>query len=269
MPDFILRLGVIMAMLAGLLVSCQSGEPTPKEPRYRVIKAAQTAFNLEVTMTYQYDSLGRLKFVNEYPSVDDNFSAGTPTAQTTVYYSNTKPLQIDHVERKLGVPTTDSDGKVAGSKRVYNYDDQGRLTYISESKALDDFKTLKFSQAFQYDYGTDKLPTTLIVSGPPPLLERNIYSYTFIDGNAVHIKLSSTTARTTKPVVSESDVQFDTAPGVYTNFFAIYPGITSFNKNNVINTNTTMVNDERGLLVKRVKKGNYIDEVTIYTYETY
>ncbi|WP_338874803.1 hypothetical protein WBJ53_04205 [Spirosoma sp. SC4-14] len=268
MSSTIIRIWYILAVVAGITFGCGSKDPAPIVT-YRVIRASETALDFEVSMLYAYDSLGRLKSVKEYNSIADDLSTVTPSAQTTVYYSAKTPNQIDYVDRRLTQSVNDASGAVVGSRRIFNYDSQGRLSYISESKAVGDFNTLKFVQSFQYDYGADNLPVTLIVSGPPPLLERDIYSYTFVNGNAVHIKLSLTTSKSSTPNVSESDVQFDDAPGVYTNFFAIYPGITSFNKNNVINANTTMVHDERGLLVKRVKKGNYIDDVTVYTYEAY
>lgn len=261
------RFGFIILALAGLGAGCHSNEPEPV--RYRVIQASQTAFNLEVTTTYRYDSLGRLVLVNEYPSIADTFLRVTPTALTRIYYNLTKPAQLDYVDRRLTKPKTDEDGLVAGTRRTYSYDDQGRIFYINESKALSDFTKFKFTQALQYEYGSTDLPSQLIISGPAPLLERDIYTYTFTGGNAVHLRLSVTSARSSNPVVTESDVDFDNAPNVYRNFFAIYPGITSYNKNNVINTNTTMYHDNRGLLAKRVRTGPYIDDVTVYTYETY
>lgn len=268
MSSAIIRIWFILASIAGLGLGCGSTDPAPTV-KYRVIRASETALGLEVSMLYAYDSLGRLKSVKEYDSIADDLSAANPTAQTTVYYSTANPNQLDYVDRRLTQSVNDANGLVVGSRRGFSYNNQGLLSYVSESKAVGDFNTFKFTQSYQYDYGTDNLPVTLIVSGPPPLLERDIYSYTFLNGNAIHIKLSITTSKSTTPILSESDVQFDDAPGVYNSFFAIYPGITSFNKNNVVNTNTTMVHDERGLLVKRVKKGNYIDDVTVYTYETY
>jgi hypothetical protein len=257
-------------LFAGVLIvlniACQRNDPAPAQ--YRIAKAAQTAYNLEISMTYQYDGQGRLASVKEYPSIADTLAKLTPVAQTTVYYNATTPTQISHTDRRLTKPVTDSDGLVSGIRRVFTYDSQGRLSTVTESKALDDFRTLKPAQLFQYQYGPDNLPTTLTVSGGP-LQERDVYTYTFVNGNAVHIKVSITNTRLTTPSVTESDVRFDEAPSVYYHYFAIYPGITSFNKNNVINTNTTMFHDDKGLLIRRVKTGNYIDDVTVYTYETY
>ncbi|GAB3889898.1 hypothetical protein [Spirosoma agri] len=257
-----------LIVLASVVVGCQN-DPNPQKTRYRVSKAVQTAFNSDVTMIYQYDSLGRLQLVNEYPTVSAELTGVTPTAQTIIYYKSVTSEQIDRVDRRLTRPVLGEDGLEAGTQRLYHYDNQGRLSYVKESKALNGFTAFKLIQAFQYEYKADNLPLQLIVSGPPPLLERNIYTYKFDKGNAVHIDLTVVTARTTTPRSSESDVTFDKAPGVYSNFFAIYPGITSFNKNNVINANTTMINNERGLLAKRIKKGAYVDEVTEYTYELY
>jgi hypothetical protein len=254
------------SVLIVLNVACQRNDPEPLP--YRVAKAAQTAYNLEVTITYQYDGQGRLASVKEYPSVADTLAKTTPAAQTTVYYNAQIPDHIDHTDRRLAKPVTDADGPVYGTRRVFSYDSQGRLSTVTESRATDDFRTFKLAQTFQYEYGPADLPTTLTISGGP-LQERDVYTYTFVNGNAVHIRLSITNSRLTTPSVTESDVRFDEAPSVYYHYFAIYPGITSFNKNNVINTNTTMYHDDKGLLVKRVKTGNYIDDVTVYSYETY
>lgn len=256
--------------LMALAMSCgqEQTEPAPTT-RYRVIKAAQTAFDLELTTTYQYDSQNRLAIVTEYPSIADTFARVTPVATTTIYYDATLPTHLDHTDRHLTKPDRMGGELIYGSRRKFNYDSQSRIAIISESDALDEFKKFQLTQTFQYNYQTDNLPGTLIISGVAPLLERSIYTYTFQNSNAVHIKLVVTNSRSPDPKFYEYDVQFDNAPGVYTNFFAIYPGITSFNKNNLINANTTHVHDERGLLVKRVKKGNYIDDVTQYTYETY
>lgn len=253
-----------------LLGGCRQGpdEPVPTI-RYRVIKAAQTAFNGNLTTTYQYDSQNRLVSVTEYPVVADTFARAIPTAQHTVHYDATLPTRLDYTDRKLTKPELDSGELIYGNRRKFVYDTQGRIAIISESKALNNFSSFRLTQTFQYEYGSDNLPATLIITGAPPLTERNVYVYTFQDANAVHVKLTITSSRSAEPTLFEYDVPFDNAPGVYTNFFAIYPGITSFNKNNLINTNTTHFHDERGLLVKRVKKGNIADDVTHYTYETY
>lgn len=258
----------LLVLLAGLTTACQrDGEPAPAV-RYRIVKAAETGYNLAVTMTYEYNSQGKLMLVKEYPTAGDTLAKVTPTVQTTVQYNPTTPTHIDHTDRRLTKPYTDADGVVYGTRRVFSYDSQGRLSTVTESKALDDFKVFALTQTFTYAYGSDNLPTTLTVAGGP-LQERNVYTYTFVNGNAVRIRLSVSNARSPTPTITESDVRFDNAPGVYYGFFAIYPGITSFNKNNVINTNTTMFHDDRGLLVKRVRTGNYVDNVTLYSYETY
>lgn len=261
---------VVGFLLTAFGLSCQrseKGEPLPAA-RYRIVKAAQSAFNLEVTMTYQYDNQGRLMTVNEYPAIADTLAKIPAVARTSVYYDGVNPRQIDRADRWLTSPYRDADGLVSGTHRTFTYDGLGRLATVRESKALNDFKAFALSQTFEYAYGADNLPTSLTVSGGP-FQERDVYTYTFVNGNAVHIKLSVTNSRSPTPKLSESDVRFDDAPSVYYHFFAIYPGITSFNKNNVINTNTTLYHDDRGLLVKRVKTGNYIDDVTEYTYETY
>lgn len=253
-----------------LTVGCHQDQPDPaSSARYRVVKAAQTAFNLELTTTYQYDNQGRLVGVQEYPSIADTFAKATPIAISTVYYDATSPTHIDYSDRRLTKPERDNSGLVYGNRRKFTYDTQGRIAIVSESSASNEFKSFRLAQTFQYDYNADNLPATLIISGVAPLLERNVYAYTFQNGNAVHVKLAITNARSSIPTLFEYDVRFDDAPGVYTNFFALYPGITSFNKNNLINSNTTHFHDERGLLVKRVKTGVYIDDVTQYTYETY
>ena len=261
-----IRTRLFALALIVLTGACHRNDPAPAQ--YRIAKAAETAYNLVISMTYQYTGQGRLTSVKEYPSVADTLTKLTPAAQTTVYYNAKVPAQIDHTDRRLTKPVADVDGLVYGVRRVFSYDSQGRLSTVTESKVLDNFETFKLAQTFQYDYGPDNLPTTLTVSGGP-LQERDVYTYTFVNGNAVHIRLSITNARLTTPSVTESDVRFDDAPSVYYHYFAIYPGVTSFNKNNVINTNTTMYHDDRGLLVKRVKTGNYIDDVTVYSYETY
>lgn len=263
------RLLVFGTLLTVLMAAChrKTSDPAPT-PQYRIVKAAETAFNLAVTMTYQYDGQGRLALVTEYLSAADTLTKVTPAARTTVYYDAKTMAHIDHTDRRLTKPYTDADGLVYGTRRVFSYDGQGRLSSVIESKAVDDFRTFGLVQTFQYEYGTDNLPTTLTVSGGP-LQERDVYTYTFVNGNAVHIKLSVTSARSSTPAVTESDVRFDNAPSVYYHYFAIYPGITSFNANNVINTNTTLYHDDRGLLIRRVKTGNYVDDVTLYTYETY
>lgn len=248
--------------------SRERNEPAPTT-RYRVIKAAQTAFNFEQTTTYQYDNQNRLITVTEYPVVGDTFAKAMPIAQHIIHYDATLPTHLSYTDRRLAKPESANGELIYGSRRTFVYDTQGRIAIVSESDALNDFKSFRLTQTFQYEYGPDNLPATLIISGIAPLMERNVYVYTFQNGNAVHVKLTITNARSSNPTYFEYDVRFDEAPGVYTNFFALYPGITSFNKNNLINTNTAHINDERGLLIKRVKKGNYIDDVTEYTYETY
>ena len=261
-----IRIWLFATALIALNVACHRNDPAPAQ--YRIAKAAQKAYNLAISMTYQYDGQGRLATVKEYPSVADTLAKLTPAAQTTVYYNAARPTQIDYTDRRLTKPVTDSDGPFFGIRRVFTYDSQGRLATVTESKAVDNFETFKLAQTFQYQYGSDNLPTMLTVSGGP-LQERDVYTYTFVNGNAVHINLSITNSRLTTPSVTDSDVRFDEAPSVYYHYFAIYPGITSFNKNNVINTNTTMFHDDKGLLVKRVRTGSYIDDVTVYSYETY
>lgn len=257
-------------VLIVLMVGCRQKQEEPAPAvRYRVSKAAQTAFDLDLTTTYQYDNQNRLVTVTEYPSVASSLTNVTPTAQSIVHYNATSPTHLDYTDRRLTKPELDGGELVYGSRRKFVYDAQGRIVIVSESKALNDFKSFRLIQTFQYDYRADNLPATLIISGEAPLLERNLYTYTFQDGNAVHVKLVITNARSTEPTLIEYDVRFDNSPGVYANFFAIYPGITSFNKNNLINANTTHFPDERGLLVKRVKKGAYVDDVTEYTYEAY
>lgn len=263
---WVLGLGAILIVL-GAACHRDKGDPDPV-PSYRIVKAAETAFNLAITMTYQYDGQGRLAFVTEYPSAADTLTKVTPTARTTVYYDATTPAHIDHTDRRLTKPVTGADGAVYGTRRVFSYDSQGRLSSVNESRAVDDFRTFADVQTFQYAYGADNLPITLTVLGGP-LQERDVYTYTFLNENAVHINLSVTNARSSTPTVTESDVRFDSAPSVYYHYFAIYPGITSFNANNVINANTTLYHDDRGLLTRRVKTGNYVDDVTLYTYETY
>ncbi len=255
--------------LVGLAVGCgheQEPEPTI---RYRVVKAVQTAFNLALTTTYQYDNQNRLVSVIEYPSIADTLTKITPTAKSTVYYDVTSPTRPDYADRRLTKPKPEGGELVYGSRRKFVYDAQGRIAIVSESKAMNEFKSFRLAQTFQYGYNADNLPATLIISGAAPLLERNVYAYTFQNGNAVHVRLTITNARSSTPTLYEYDVRFDSAPGVYTNFFALYPGVTSFNKNNLINANTTHVHDERGLFIRRVKTGTYIDDVTQYTYETY
>ncbi|MDB5241244.1 MAG: hypothetical protein JWP57_1869 [Spirosoma sp.] len=261
------RIWWLGALLTTLNVACHTYDAAPV-PRYRITKAAQTAYNLAVTMTYQYDGQGRIASVKEYLSVADTLDRVTPVAQTTVNYDAKAPTHIDHTDRRLTKPQTDAEGPVYGTRRVFGYDKQGRLSSVIESRAIDDFKTFKLAQTFQYEYGSDNLPVSLTVAGGP-LQERDVYTYTFLNGNAVHIQLTVTNSRLSAPLVTESDVRFDDAPSVYYHYFAIYPGITSFNKNNVINTNTTLYHDDRGLLTRRVKTGYYVDDVTLYTYEVY
>ncbi|MBD2752780.1 hypothetical protein [Spirosoma validum] len=261
---------LFICLLILVHVSCrqEKDDPTPSA-HYRVVKAVQTAFDGNLTTTYQYDNQNRLSTVTEYPVVADTFAKAVPTAQHIVHYDATPPTYLDYTDRKLTKPELDGGELVYGSRRRFVYDTQGRIAIVSELKALANFQSFRLTQTFQYEYGPDNLPAALIISGVAPLSERNVYVYNFLNGNAVHVKLTITNARSSEPTFFEYDVQFDNAPGVYTNFFALYPGITSFNKNNLINTSTTHFHDERGLLVKRVKKGNYIDDVTTYTYETY
>lgn len=256
-------------ILAGLMGGCRQEDDPAPSIRYRVVKAVQTAFEGNLTTTYQYDTQNRLVTVTEYPIVADTFAKAVPTAQHIVHYDPTSPTHLDYTDRKLTKPEPDGGELVYGNRRKFVYDTQGRIAIVSESKALNNFTSFRLTQTFQYEYGSNDLPATLIITGAAPLTERNVYSYTFQNGNAVHVKLAITSSRSSEPTLFEYNVQFDNAPGVYTNFFALYPGITSFNKNNLINTNTTHFHDERGLLVKRVKKGNYTDDVTTYTYETY
>jgi hypothetical protein len=255
------------ALLTALIVGCRTYDPAPI-PRYRITKAAQTAYNQAVTMTYLYDGQGRLASVKEYLSVADTLARVTPAAQTTVYYDAKNPTHVDYTDRRLTKPVTTASGSIYGTRRVFSYDNQGRLSSVIESRATDDFKTFRLAQTFQYEYGLDNLPVTLTVTGGP-FQERNVYTYTFLNGNAVKIRLSITSSRLSTPLVTETDVRFDNAPSVYYHYFAIYPGITSFNKNNVINTNTTLYHDDRGLLIRRVRTDFYADDVTLYTYETY
>lgn len=255
------------ALLTALNLSCQTYDPAPI-PRYRIVKAAQTAYNLAVSMTYHYDGQGRLASVKEYLSVADTLARLTPAAQTTVYYDAKSPTHVGYTDRRLTKPVNSTNGAIYGTRRVFSYDTQGRLSSVVESRALDDFKTFRLAQTFQYEYGLDNLPVSLTVAGGQ-FQERNVYKYTFLNGNAVHIQLTVTSSRLAAPVVTESDIRFDSAPSVYYHYFAIYPGITSFNKNNVINTNTTLFHDDRGLLIRRVKTDFYVDDVTLYTYETY
>jgi hypothetical protein len=257
----------LSALLTALNMGCHTYDPAPI-PRYRIAKAAETAHNLAVTMTYQYDGQGRLASVKEYLSVADTLARVTPAAQTTVFYNAKTPTHVDYTDRRLTKPVTTASGAIYGTRRVFSYDEKGRLSSVIESRATDDFKTFRLAQTFQYEYGLDSLPVSLTVVGGP-FQERNVYKYTFLNGNAVHIQLSVTSSRFSTPVMTESDVRFDNAPSVYYHYFAIYPGITSFNKNNVINTNTTLYHDDRGLLIKRVKTDFYVDDVTLYTYETY
>lgn len=267
----LLRLWLLGGLLTGLLTGCKdsSDDLTPKPLRYRIAKAAETAYNLEMTLTYQYDIGGRLTTVTEYPAVD-NLMKETPTAQATVYYETNTSNRLERTDKRFTKPYIDGDGLVAGTRRTFSYDSLGRLALVNESKALDDFKKFVPTQSFRYEYNSaDSLPTKLIVSGVGPSQARNVYLYTFENGNAVSIKLSRTSAQTTVNDTTESAIRFDTAPNVYYRYFAVFPGVTSFNRNNVIGRDVTLFHDERGLLVKRVRRDFYADDVTTYTYEAY
>ncbi|UFH54372.1 hypothetical protein [Spirosoma sp. KNUC1025] len=271
-PPILLVSAIRRIYLVVVLLSAgchQEEKPPTPAIRYRISKTVQTAFNFEQTTTYQYDGQNRLVAVREYPSIADTLANVTPTTVSTVNYQASAPARFDFTNQRLTKPAYTNGKLLYGLRRTFNYDSQGRIAVVTESNALDDFKNFQLFQTFQYEYGADNLPTTLIITGAAPLLERNVYGYTFENGNAAHVKLAITNSRSSVPTLLEYDVRFDEAPGIYFNFFAIYPGVTSFNKNNVINTNTTHYQDERGLLIKRVRKGNYIDEVTEYTYETY
>ncbi|GEM_PF-5558091 len=254
----------LIALLVIALLGCRSNDADLQ--RYRVIRASEMAYGLKLTMTYRYDEQGRLATITDYP---DTSASGPASAQTTVFYTPDQPSNIDHVDRRLTRPTTDADGVVTGTRRTYVYNDKGQLATVNEWKAQADFDHLKLVQTYQYVYDFAGLPATLTLAGPGPLFARDMYNFTFTDGNAVLIGLTSTTAYTTSPGITQDTTRFDGAPNIYRNFFAVYPGITSFNRNNVITKKTTHYHDSRGLLIRRVKTGVYIDDVTTYQYEAY
>lgn len=254
----------IYALLLIALIGCRANDADLQ--RYRVVRASELAYGLRLTITYQYDGQGRLATIADYP---DTTTSGLTTAQTTVYYDPAQPTHIDHVDRRLTQPTTDFDGIVTGTRRTYVYNDKGQLETVSESKAQADFDHLKLVQTYQYVYDATGLPATLTITGPGPRYARDMYSFTFADGNATLIGLTSTTAYVAQPRITQSTTAFDGAPNIYRNFFALYPGITSFNRNNVVTEKTTHYHDSRGLLIRRVKVGAYIDDVTTYRYEEY
>jgi hypothetical protein len=255
---------VLTALLLITLLGCRSGDADLQ--RYRVIRASEAAYGLKLTVTYQYDEQGRLTTIVDYP---DTSATGPTSAQTTVYYNPVQSSYIDHVDRRLTQPAIDADGVVTGTRRSYAYNDKGQLTTVNEFKAQADFDKLKLVQTYQYVYDTNGLPATLTITGPGPRYARDMYSFALTDGNAMLIGMTSTTAYTTVPRISQATVRFDEAPNIYNGFFALYPGITSFNRNNVITENTTHYHDSRGLLIRRVKMGAYIDDVTTYQYEAY
>lgn len=255
---------IIAAMLLISLFGCRSSDADLQQ--YRVVRASEMAFGLKLTMVYRYDEQGRLASIIDYPDTTVN---GPTTAQTTVYYNPVQPTHIDHVDRQLTQPATDSDGAVTGTRRTYEYNSGGQLSVVTELKAQADFDHLKPVKTYQYVYDSNGLPATLTVTGPAPRYARDMYNFTFTDGNATLIGLTSTTAYTVTPVISQDTTHFDGSPNLYRNFFAIYPGITSFNRTNVVTKNTTHYHDDRNLLVRRVKVSVYIDDVTTYQYEAY
>lgn len=255
---------LIAALLLITLFGCRATDADLRQ--YRVVRASQMGYGSKLTITYRYDEQGRLASIVDYP---DTTASGPTTAQTTVYYDPAQPTHIDHVDRRLTQPATDSDGPLTGTRRTYAYNANGQLSTVSESKAQADFDHLKPVQVYQYVYDANGLPATLTITGPAPRYARDMYSFTFTGGNAALIGLTSTTAYTTEPRITQDTTRFDGALNIYRNFFAVYPGITSFNRNNVITKNTTHYHDSRGLLVRRVKIGVYIDEVTTYWYEAY
>lgn len=260
---------ILLAALIGFqaLIGCRSTDVNPA--RYRITRATQLNYNSAASTTYRYDERGRLSVVTDYESASDTLTGITPTAQTTVYYQTDAPDNIDHADRRLVRPTTDPDGLVFGSRRVFSYDRDGRLLTVSEYKALAQFSTFKLLQTYHYDYGSNGLPATLTIVGFSPSQPRNVYTYTFENGNAVRIRLSATTAYSPVPAITEATVSFDDASSVYYHFFAVYPGITSFNRNNVVTSNTVHERDERGLLVRRTQNDFYGSTVTTYIYEAY
>ncbi len=254
----------IVVLLLTFLFGCRTSDADLRQ--YRVVRASEIGYGVKVTMTYSYDAQGRLATITDYP---DTTASGPATAQTTVYYDASQPTRINHVDRRLAQPTTDFDGIVTGTRRTYAYNEKGQLETVGELKAQADFDQLKPVQTYQYVYDSDGLPATLTVTGPGPRYARDMYRFTFTDGNATLVGLTSTTAYTAQPRITQSTVRFDGAPNIYRNFFALYPGITSFNRNNVITENTTHYHDSRGLLIRRVKTGAYTDDVTTYRYEAY
>ena len=246
------------------LFGCRASDADLRQ--YRVVRASETGYGVKATMTYSYDAQGRLATITDYP---DTTASGPTTAQTTVYYDAAQPTRIDHVDRRLTQPTTDVDGVVTGTRRTYVYNDKGQLETVGELKAQANFDQLKPVQAYQYVYDADGLPATLTITGPGPRYARDMYRFTFADGNATLVGLTSTTAYTAQPRITQSTVRFDGAPNIYRHFFALYPGITSFNRNNVVTENTTHYHDSRGLLIRRVKLGAYTDDITTYRYEAY
>lgn len=255
-----------VSWVALLLTVAGCGSADPGAQRFRVVRASQLNFDQRVTLTYQYDQQGRLARVVEYP---DTAAAGPITAQATITYDPAKPTHLAAVDKQLTRPYYDSDGLVVGIRRTYQYDDRDRLTIITESRAMGDFSQLKPTQRYEYIYGEGREPATLTITGPGPLFARDMYTYTFADGNAVGISTVSTTSQRNTPVITQSTVTFDKNPNVFGGFWAVYPGITSFNRNNIIASGVTLFHDSRGLLVRRVKAGAYIDDVTTYWYEAY
>lgn len=254
----------LTALLLIILLGCRANDADLQ--RYRVIRASEVAYGLKLTVTYKYDEQGRLATITDYP---DTSASGPASAQTTVFYTPDQPSNIDHVDRRLTRSTTDAEGVVTGTRRTYVYNGKGQLTTVNEWKAQADFDHLKPVQTYQYVYDFAGLPATLTITGPGPRYARDMYNFTFTDGNAALIGLTSTTAYTAAPRISQATVQFDEAANIYSGFVAIYPGITSFNRNNVVTENTVHYHDGRGLLVRRVKTGAYIDDVTTYWYEAY
>ncbi len=254
----------IVVLLLTLLFSCRASDADLRQ--YRVVRASEAGYGVKATVTYNYDAQGRLATITDYP---DTTATGPATAQTTVYYDASQPTRIDHVDRRLTQPITDADGGGAGTRRTYVYNDKGQLETVEELKAQVNFDQLKLVQTYQYVYDSDGLPATLTITGPGPRYARDMYRFTFVDGNATMIGLTSTTAYTVQPRITQSTVRFDGAPNIYRNFFALYPGITSFDRNNVVTENTTHYHDSRGLLIRRVKTGAYTDDVTTYRYEAY